>query len=60
MPLFDGPLENRPVDPSEEFNHRKPTKRGKQGSFRCGMPAILALETPPSDFLGSLSTHSGE
>jgi len=20
MPLFDGPLENRPVDPSEEFN----------------------------------------
>jgi hypothetical protein len=19
MPLFDGPLENRPVDPSEEF-----------------------------------------
>ena len=32
-----------------------PTKRRKVGSFRCGMPAISSLETPPSDFLDSFS-----
>ena len=28
-----------------------PTKRRKVGSFRCAMPAISSLESPPSDFL---------
>jgi hypothetical protein len=32
---------------------RNPPKRGKRGLFRCVMPAIPTLETPPSAFLDS-------
>src|ERR671911_2320694 len=37
-----------------------PTKRGKEGSFRCGMTAISSRETPLSDFLDSFSRQLGE
>jgi hypothetical protein len=33
---------------------------GKMRPFRRVMAAIPTLETPPSDFLDSFSTHSGE
>jgi hypothetical protein len=39
---------------------RSPRSEAKRGLFRCVMPAIPTLETPPSDFLDSFSTHSGE
>jgi hypothetical protein len=38
---------------SLKTNASKPTKQSKEGSFRCGMTAISALETLLSDFLDS-------
>src|ERR671912_2443857 len=37
-----------------------PTKRGKEGSFRCGMTAISSRETPLSDFLDSFKAKFAE
>src|SRR5215208_2163366 len=38
---------------SFKTNASKPTKQSKEGSFRCDMTAISALETLLSDFLDS-------
>src|SRR5215212_2754718 len=38
---------------SLKTNASKPTKQSKEGSFRCDMTAIPALETLLSDFLDS-------
>src|SRR5215210_8282973 len=45
---------------SLKTNASKPTKQSKEGSFRCDMTAISALETLLSDFLDSFSRHFGE
>src|SRR5215217_3765587 len=45
---------------SLKTNASKPTKQSKEGSFRCDMPAISALETLLSDFLDSFYPQLGE
>src|SRR5829696_893059 len=45
---------------SLKTNASKPTKQSKEGSFRCDMTAISALETLLSDFLDSFKAKFAE